>query len=101
MVTLQHLPCRGPLGDVSVTPRPQLRTGTGSRAGDEARPSFPGHVPLLGVCHSPRGPPHLAHGVPVHLLPDAVPQRPLAGRGAPPPPCSEVGSATGTESHQG
>lgn len=44
---------------------------------------------------------HLAHSVPVHLLPDVVLQRPLAGRGAPPPPCSEVGTATCTESHQG
>lgn len=54
--------------------------------------------------HPPRprqAPPHLAHGVPVHLLPDTVLQRPLAGRGAPPPPCSELGTAACTESHQG
>lgn len=43
---------------------------------------------------------YLADSEPVELLSDLVPQRPLTGRAALPPPCSEVRAAAFKESYQ-
>lgn len=53
VVTLDHVPYRGPHGDAGVTPRPQRRMWTGSRAGDAARPSFLEHRQAFAKQFSP------------------------------------------------